>query len=481
MPRHPDPPFLDDDFLLGGETARSLFHQVAEVTPIVDLHNHLPSQDLAHDRVFETLADLWLGDDHYKWRAMRLAGFEERLVTGDADPWDRFSAWAATVPRLVLNPLYVWTHLELRRVFGIDLALNPSTAKEIWNEANRQLPGWSARTLVAHFDVRVLATTNDPVDDLTDHDLLRHARRGGALDVAVIPTWRPDPAHRLLDDPEAWNAWTDQLAAASATAVDDLASLLAALSRSFERFAALGARASDHGLDYVPNRPLDPALADRAVRQARQGRRASDEERESVLLEIVALAARLAAAGGSVLQMHLGPLRDLSPRIRNTVGRDVGADAIGDYRHAGGIARFLGGLEQQDGLPRTVLYNANPADNALFASLAGAFSKPGVPSLVQWGPPWWFNDHEDGMRRQLQHLAQIGQLAGFMGMLTDSRSLLSMTRHELFRRVLCDLIGGAVDGGRFPADEDWLREMVRNICLDNAVRYFGLPSGAAGP
>jgi glucuronate isomerase len=470
--------FLNDEFLLSGETARSLFHQVAEHAPIVDLHNHLSPVDIAGDRVYETLTDLWLGDDHYKWRAMRLAGFDERLVTGDADPWDRFSAWAATVPRLIRNPLYVWSHLELRRVFGIELELNPSTAHEIWEEANRQLPGLSTQTLLARFDVRAVATTDDPGDDLAAHRDL--AERSGETRIAMIPTFRPDGAHRLIGDPSAWNQWVDRLETATERTVDDLPSLLDALTRTHARFARMGARASDHGLESLPDLPRNPSLADAAVRRARVGGAASPVERHSVMLEVLGLAAQFAFADESVLQLHLGPLRDVSPRLLAHVGRDSGADVIGDERQAPGLARFLGGLERDGTLPRTILYNVNPADNALFAAMAGAFSRPGVASIVQWGPPWWFSDHEQGLRRQLDDLSQIGQLAGFIGMHTDSRSILSMTRHELFRRVLCDAIGRDVDEGRIPADIDWCRAVVRDLCIDNAVRYFSLPASWVG-
>ncbi len=463
--------FLDDEFLLSGETARTLFHEVAEHAPIVDLHNHLSPADIAGNRVYESLTALWLEDDHYKWRAMRLAGFDERLITGDADPWEKFSAWAATVPRLIRNPLYVWSHLELRRVFGIELALNPSTAREIWDEANRQLPAWPTQELLAHFHVRALATTDDPGDGLEAHAEL--AAQAGAT--RMIPTFRPDAAHRLLGDAPAWNAWIDRLEAATATTVDDLPTLLEALSRSYERFARLGARASDHGLESLPDLPRDALLADAAIRRARAGGVSTALERSSVMLEVVALAARLAFADESVLQLHLGPLRDVSPRLLELVGRDAGADVIGDERQAPGLARFLGGLERDGTLPRTILYNVNPTDNALFAAMAGAFSQPGVEAIVQWGPPWWFSDTEQGLRQQLDVLSQIGQLAGFVGMHTDSRSILSMTRHELFRRVLCDAIGRDVDEGRIPADIDWCSTVVRNLCIGNAVRYFSLP------
>lgn len=469
------PAFLHDDVLLGSATAKTLFHEVAEHEPIVDVHNHLSPADVAADRRWDTLTSLWLDDDHYKWRAMRHAGVAEELITGaGVDPWDRFAAWAATVPRAIGNPLHMWTHLELRRVFGIDVALRPATAREIYDEANRQLrEQHTAQSLLQRFDVRLVATTDDPADPLPHH--VRH-RGGTATRTALVPTFRPDAAHRLLDTPEAWNAWRAGLTATTGVDVDGLDALLGALTVSYARMASLGCRASDHGLATLPDRVRDPVRADAVVRAAIDRRPAADADRELVLLEVVSLAARLAHADDAVLQLHLGPLRNVSPRLLSSVGRDAGADVMGDERHALGLARFLGAQEEEGALPRTILYNLNPADNALFATMAGAFSRPGVESLVQWGPPWWFNDHEDGMHRQLLDLAQIGQLAGFVGMLTDSRSILSMTRHELFRRVLCDLIGTMADSGRVPLDLPWLREVVHLVCVGNAVTFFGFPA-----
>ncbi len=473
--------FLGDDFLLSGETARALYHGVAADAPIVDPHTHLPAAEIAGDRTYETLADLWLGDDHYKWRAMRGAGVDEALVTGDADPWERFAAWAATVPRLVRNPLYVWTHLELRRVFGIDAVLSPATAREIWEEANRQLPHWSARRLLAHFGVEVLATTDDPADDLEAHHRLREeVGMAGAGTPVVVPTFRPDAAHRLLADPAAWCSWADRLGAATGGVVEDGGSLLEACARSYRRFGDLGGRASDHGLAVVPDRPRNPALADATVRRARTGTAPRAEGRDAVALEIVALAARLASEDGGVVQLHLGAHRDASPRLFERLGPDAGGDVVGDARQIPGLSRLLAGLEAAGHLPRTVLYNLNPADNPAFAVLAGAFSAPGVAPLVQWGPPWWFNDHEAGLRRQLDDLSQVGPLAGFVGMVADSRSLLSFTRHELFRRVLCDVLGRDVEEGRIPPDLDWLSTVVADVCGGNARRFYGLGGGPTG-
>jgi glucuronate isomerase len=467
--------FLGDDFLLTTSTARSLYHDAAARVPIIDPHTHLSATEIADDRTYETLTELWLEDDHYKWRAMRSAGVDEALVTGAADPWDRFCAWASTVPRLVRNPLYVWSHLELRRVFGIDLVLSSSTAREVWDEANRQLPRFSARQLLDHFGVEALATTDDPGDDLDGH---RRLKEGSGS--TVVPTFRPDAAHRLLTDPRAWCSWADRLGSAEATEIEGLDTLLEACTASYQRFQAMGGRASDHGIEVVPDRPRDRALADAAIRRVRDGVAADPGAQEAVALEVVNLAARLASDDGGVLQLHLGAHRDASPRLFDLLGSDVGGDVVGDARQVPGLAGLLGSLEGAGQLPRTVLYNLNPADNVAFATMAGTFSAAGEVSLVQWGPPWWFNDHEAGVRHQLDDLSQVGQLAGFVGMVADSRSLLSFTRHELFRRVLCDVLGRDVEEGRIPADQDLLSAVVLAVCGGNARRFYGLGDGAGG-
>jgi glucuronate isomerase len=319
--------FLNADFLLSSPVARTLFHDTATHAPIVDVHNHLPPLDIEGDRTWTTLTELWLDDDHYKWRAMRHAGVDESHITGEADPWDKFQAWAVTLQRSFRNPLYVWSHLELRRVFGIDIALTPSSAREIWDEANRQLPNWSAQTLLRHFGVRAVATTDDPADTLAVH--ARHAEKasagaagtastsgtapGSQSTVAMLPTFRPDAAHRLLDNPTAWSEWAQRLTASTGVVVDDLDTLLSALTVSYARFASMGGRASDHGLASIPDRPRDAVQADRVVRNAIAGKAATIEERNLVLLEVVGLAARLAHGDESVLQVHLGPLRNVSP------------------------------------------------------------------------------------------------------------------------------------------------------------------------
>ena len=466
--------FLHDDVLLSGPTARRLYHEVAEGAPIVDFHSHLAAVDVADDRAYETLTEMWLAEDHYTWRAMRLAGVEEALVTGAADPWDRFSAWAATMPRLAGNPLYLWGHLALRRVFGIDLPLHGGTAAEIWEEANRQLPTLRVRALLTRFGVELLATTDDPGDDLAAHRRVRDDLGPGPP--AVVPTWRPDAAHRLLADPPAWNAWAHRLGQATGTAVADLPSLTAALEASLDAFEALGGRASDHGIECVPDAERDASVADGAVRLARRGVRPAPEQVQALLLEVLWLAARRAHEGDGALQLHLGARRDVSPRVFAAAGRDAGGDATADLRQEPGLRRLLASLEAAGCLPRTVLYNLSPADDAVFATLAGAFSRPGVRGLVQWGPPWWFNDHEEGIRRHLATVTATSPLGGFVGMVTDSRSILSMVRHEVFRRILCDTVGSQVDAGRLPDDGPWLAELVGDVCAGNARRYLGIPT-----
>ena len=464
--------FLGDDVLLSGPTARALFHDTAAGAPIVDFHSHLAAADVAGDRVYETLTELWLSEDHYTWRALRLAGVDEAVVSGGADPWDTFSAWAATMPLLAGNPLYLWGHLGLRRVFGIDVALHPGTAREIWDEANRQLPQLGTRALLGRFGVELLATTDDPGDDLAAHRRLRE-ELGDRLATRVVPTWRPDEAHRLLADPPSWNAWADRLEQGTGVGIADLPSLAEALEVSLARFDAAGARSSDHGLLCVPDEEPDPQVADGAVRLARRGVRPAPEQCRALTLEVLRLAARHAHERDGVLQLHLGARRDVSPRLSGALGRDAGGDATADVAQEPGLRRFLAGLESEGSLPRTVLYNLHPGDDAVFATLAGAFSRPGVRGLVQWGPPWWFNDHEEGIRRHLAALAAVAPLGGFVGMVTDSRSLLSMVRHEVFRRILCDALGRLVEEGRLPDDPAGLSELVADVCAGNARRFLG--------
>jgi glucuronate isomerase len=461
--------FLDDRFLLSTATAESLFDSVRWL-PIVDAHSHLNARELAEDRRFETITELWLDDDHYKWRAMRAVGIDERLVTGPSDPFDRFEAWATTVEQLALNPLQVWSHLELRRCFGIDVVLTRSTAREVYAEANRQLKSRTVRDLVAPFGVAVLSTTDDPADPLVSHAGLR--KDADPRLPLVVPTWRPDPAHRLLAEPAEWHLWTERLGESEGIAIDDLDSLLAALLSSWRRFAALGARSSDHGLSVLPATPRDPAAAAEAVRGALRGLAPDRAGHDAMLVEVIALASELALTDDAVVQLHLGAHRNASPRLAARLGSDAGADAIGGDPQGPGLFARLSALERDDSLPSTVLYNIDPADNALFVTVAGAFARDDGRPAVRWGPAWWFNDHERGMRDQLELLGAVGVLGTFVGMHTDSRSWLSMTRHELYRRVLCDVLGQGVARGTVPND-DALGALAVALCGQNALDLYG--------
>jgi len=460
--------FLDDRFMLSTLTAESLFSSVGSL-PVVDAHSHLDARELVDDRRFDTITELWLDHDHYKWRAMRAVGVDEELVTGSSEPFARFEAWAGALEQLALSPLQVWSHLELRRCFGIDLVLTRSTAREVFDEANRQLAGRPVRALLAPFGVAVLATTDDPADPLASHAALR-----GDPDPhlpVVVPTWRPDPAHRLLGQPDAWRRWTERLGESEGVVVDSLDSLLAALRSSWQRFVALGARSSDHALPALPTPPRDRAAAAEAVRAALSGVAPGPAGHDAVVVEVLSLAAELALEDDAVLQLHLGTRRDVSPRLASLAGSDAGADAVGGDPQGPGLLARLAELERAGTLPSTVLYNADAADNQLFSTVAGAFGRDGGHPALRWGPAWWFNDHERGLRDQLELLAAQGVLGTFVGMHTDSRSWLSMTRHELFRRVLCDVLGQGVERGVVP-DDDALRRLAVALCGQNALDLY---------
>lgn len=462
-------PFLDDDYLLSTPTARSLFSLV-ESLPIVDAHSHLDARELLEDRRFDTITELWLDGDHYKWRAMRAVGIDEQLISGQADAFDRFEAWAGTLDQLALSPLQLWSHLELRRCFGIDVVLTRTTAREVFDEANVQLKSRTVRELVAPFDVKVLATTDDPGDDLAAHAALREDADPRLP--AVVPTWRPDPAHRLLAEPGAWNTWAVRLEKCEGGSIDSLDALLEALRSSWRRFAGLGARSSDHAMDALPASPRDQVAAARAIGDVLRGDAPDQAGRDAVAIEVLTLAAQLAVEDDDVVQLHLGARRDASPRLAALLGSDAGADAVGDSPQGPGLFTRLAEFEEAGHLPTTVLYNVNAADDALFSTVAGVFARDGGRPAARWGPAWWFNDHERGIRDQLELLAAQGVLGTFVGMHTDSRSWLSFTRHELYRRVLCDVLGQGVERGVVPND-DALRGLVVALCGQNALDLYG--------
>ncbi len=463
--------FLDSQYLLSNATACRLYEMVADM-PLIDYHNHLSPEEIVERRVFNNLAEAWLESDHYKWRAMRWVGEDESVITGDAEPWDKFLAWARTVPRTLRNPLYTWTHLELRRYFGINLLLNEQTAREIWDEANRQLSTMTCVEMMTRFRVVLAGTTDDPADDLEHHS--RIAQSG--TPVRVVPTFRPDRCYNLQHDPTAWNTWVGRLETVSGGTITQLDDLLSALAQRHQCFVEHGARASDHSLAAIPDARPDHVLAAEAVTYLKRGDIPSVEARDALTMVILHHVGRLNHATDWAMQLHLGPLRNTNTSLYENFGPDAGADSMGDERQGLGLRRLLDGLNQAGHLPRVILYNVNPTQNALFASMCGNFQGGGVAGRVQFGSGWWYLDQEDGMRRQIEDLSNMGLLSTFVGMLTDSRSFLSFPRHEVFRRLLCDVVGHDAESGRIPADDDLLGELVRRVAYENAKEYFQLAS-----
>ncbi len=469
-------PFVHDDFLLQSPLAVELFHGVAASLPIVDFHCHLPVDQIAADHRFRSLTAIWLDGDHYKWRAMRAAGVPERLVTGDASDWEKFEAWARTVPDTLRNPLYHWTHMELRRPFGIDALLSPATARDVFERANTLLaqPAFTTLGLLAGFGVAVVSTTDDPTDSLQHHAALA-SRPDPAT--RVYPTWRPDRALDV-DDPETFLAWVARLEVASGRVVSGLESFLEALDVRHRAFHDLGCRASDHGLESVFAEPYADATVAASFDRARAGQPLLPGEARQLKSALLHRLALMDHARGWVQQFHLGALRDQNARLRRALGRDCGADSIGDFEQARPLGRFLDRLDATSQLARTILYNSNPRDNELFASMTGSF-QDGTPGKIQFGAAWWFLDQLQGMERQLDALSNLGLLSQFVGMVTDSRSFLSYSRHEYFRRLLCNLLAEDVRKGLLPDERPLLERLVRRVSFENARDYFGQPLGSA--
>ena len=469
--------FPGDDFLLESDVAADLYHRVAEELPIIDYHCHLPPDQMASDHRFRSITEVWLEGDHYKWRAMRTNGEAERYCTGDAPDWEKFEAWARTVPHTLRNPLYHWTAMELKRPFGVTKLLSTETAREIYEHCNARLreDGFTTMGLLAGFKVAVVCTTDDPTDSLEHHKTL--ARRPDPV-TRVYPTWRPDRA-LAVEDPGAWNAWLGRLERASGRAVSSWASFLEALEARHRAFHDLGCRASDHGLEQLYAEPSTDAEVAASFDRLRAGRTIEPGE---VLRYRSALLHRLAIlehTSGWVQQFHLGALRNNNTRLRRALGHDTGFDSIGDFEQARPLARFLDRLDKTNQLPKTILYNLNPRDNELVATMCGNFQDGSFPGKMQFGSAWWFLDQKDGMEAQLRTLSNIGLLSRFVGMITDSRSFVSYSRHEYFRRLLCNLIGEDVRRGLLPDDRELLGRLVRNVSFGNARDYFGFPLGRA--
>lgn len=462
--------FITDDFLLQSDVACELYHEHAKLQPIIDYHCHLPPDQIAANRSFENLYQIWLEGDHYKWRAMRSNGVAEKFCTGAATEREKFDAFAATVPMSLRNPLYHWTHLELLRYFGIDDLLNPQSAGEIWEAANAQLPAMPVHELLTRSRVEVVCTTDDPVDSLEHH---RRIREEGKLRTRVYPTFRPDKA-LTVDQPQVFNEWTDRLAAASGVDCASFSGFLEALGRRHDFFHEMGGRLSDHGLGALDSVDVEESTVAAIFDRARSGGAVEEKEAAAFRSFMMVYFGRLDAEKGWTKQLHLGAQRNNSSRQFRTLGPDTGFDSIGDRPQGAALAGYLDRLDRDNRLPKTVLYNLNPADNYLFATMIGNFQDGSVPGKIQFGSGWWFLDQKEAMEWQINALSNLGLLSRFVGMLTDSRSFLSYPRHEYFRRILCNLIGRDVVNGELPKDMDLLGNMVRAICFGNARDYFGL-------
>lgn len=462
--------FMDKDFLLQTKTAQELYHNYAEGLPIIDYHCHLNPKEVAEDHRFSSITELWLGGDHYKWRALRSNGVEERFITGDASDWEKFQKWAETMPYCMRNPLYHWTHLELRTAFGIDKLLNAKTAREIYDECNEKLkqPEFSARGLMKHYNVEAVCTTDDPADTLEYHKQTRDS----GFEVKVLPTWRPDKA-MAIDNPIEYREYIEKLSNTAGASIDSYTDLLNVLEQRHDFFHAMGCRLSDHGVNEFYADKFSDNEIDDIFQKVMCGRKPTAEEickfRSALMLE----GGRMDARAGWTQQFHYGPMRNNNTRMFCQLGPDAGYDSIGTWNTSESMSRFLDRLCMEDNLAKTILYCINPSDNEMLATMIGNFQEGPTPGKIQFGSGWWFNDQLDGMERQMNCLSVLGLLSRFVGMLTDSRSFLSYPRHEYFRRCMCNLIGQDVEDGKLPAEEmEFIGQMVANISYWNAKKYF---------
>jgi glucuronate isomerase len=463
-------PFIHDNFLLQTPTAQKLYHEFARSEPIFDYHCHLSPGDIASDRRFSNLYEIWLEGDHYKWRAMRLHGVPEAYCTGSADPKEKFLQYASTVPYTLQNPLYHWTHLELKRYFGIEELLSERTAEAIWEQANDQLQSadLTARGILNRFNVRMVGTTDDPTDDLGHHKAILES----GLSTKVLPTFRPDKA-LILDNLQQWNQWINRLGEVCGRNIQDLDDLKACLEERIDFFDEAGCRASDHGLVRCPARIANDLDARRIFSKLRESEDPLLHSDEGLAGNLLAFLGEAYHRKGWVMQLHLGAARNLNTAIHEQLGPDKGCDSIADADQIQSLGLLLGELSLRGKLPKTVLYNLNPADNYAFATMCGNFFEEGVPHKIQFGSGWWFLDQWEGMTMQIKALSNLGLLSHFVGMLTDSRSFMSFPRHEYFRRLLCDILGSDLERGAIPVEMGpMVGEMVRNVAYRNAMRYF---------
>ncbi len=459
--------FMDKDFVLRNETAKTLYHDYAENMPIFDYHCHLPIQEIYEDRKFSNITECWLGGDHYKWRLMREMGVDESYITGDKDDYEKFLKYAEVMPYAIGNPIFHWTHLELQRYFDINEILSPKTAKEIFDKCNEKLQTLTARKMITMSNVKRIFTTDDPIDDLRFHKLLKEDK---SFEVEVVPAFRPDKAINI--ELPTYVPYIAKLADAANVKIDGIDSLCEALTKRIEFFDSVGCVCSDHALDVVMFAPATKEQVDKIVKKALGGDDLTQHEIEQYKGYILVHLGRQYARLHWVQQYHIGALRNNSARYMRELGPDTGFDAIEDRTFAKKLSMLLDTLDSTNELPKTILYCLNPRDNEVLATIINCFQQAGVVGKMQFGSAWWFNDQKDGMERQLTALSQLGLLSKFVGMLTDSRSFLSYTRHEYFRRIVCNMLGELIEEGEYPADIEFVGSVVQDICYNNAVNYF---------
>jgi glucuronate isomerase len=469
--------FIHEDFLLQTATARRIYRQFAAPEPIFDYHCHLSPHDIANNRQFNNLFEIWLEGDHYKWRAMRTNGVSERYCTGKTEPFEKFRAWAATVPHTLRNPLYHWTHLELKRYFGINELLDEASARRIWQRANEQLatPELTTQGILKKFRVNALCTTDCPTDDLKPHQAIATSN----LATRVLPAFRPDKA-LTVNQPEAFKTWLAKLEKSSDMDIGSFGDFLRALRSRHDFFHAQGCRLSDHGMNHCFADFCSEKVAAAIFAKGRRGKPVTCAEHSQFASFMMLFFGQLDAERGWTKQLHLGALRNTNARLLHELGPDTGFDSIGDFPQTAALGAYLNRLEQEKALPKTIIYNVNPSDNYAFATMIGNFQDGVTPGKIQFGSGWWFLDQKEGMEWQINALSNIGLLSRFVGMVTDSRSFMSYPRHEYFRRVLCNLIGRDVENGELPGDDALIGSMIRNICYSNAERYLALPGQING-
>lgn len=463
--------FMDKDFLLETETAKKLFHEHAAKMPIIDYHCHINPQEIAEDRQFKNITEVWLGGDHYKWRMIRSNGIDEKYITGnESTDREKFQKFAEALPRAIGNPLYHWTHLELQRYFGVTKTLNGDTAEEIWNICNEKLqsPELSVQGIIKKSNVKVICTTDDPADDLRWH---KKIREDGTCSAKVLPAMRPDAALRI-EKPE-WASYMKRLAEVSDTDIKTMDDIRKALRKRIDFFESMGCKASDHALEYVFCNEAKEDQLDDIVSKVLGGKVPTTDEIEKYKTALLLFLGEEYSKRGWAMQIHYSAMRDNNTRMFKKMGPDTGFDSIGSYNCGEGIVALLDAMEKKGCLPKTILYSLNPSDNALIGTIIGSFQGPEVPGKIQQGAAWWFNDTKSGMEAQITNVANLSVLGNVVGMLTDSRSFLSYTRHEYYRRILCNWIGRLVENGEYPDDMDVLGKLVEDISYNNAARYFG--------